>query len=80
MPCSALKCCDPSETVSVSPVNAALGYVFRCTVSITFLLTVVCKATYVYVFNIRLALLLYINLVSDVVCYRCDGLQPVCHL
>lgn len=31
MPCSALKCCDPSETVSVSPVNAALGYVFRCT-------------------------------------------------
>ncbi|XP_063402379.1 uncharacterized protein LOC134686634 [Mytilus trossulus] len=31
MPCASLKCCDPSETVSVSPVNAALGYVFRCT-------------------------------------------------
>ncbi|XP_071137429.1 uncharacterized protein [Mytilus edulis] len=31
MPCSSLKCCNSSETVSVSLVNAALGYVFRCT-------------------------------------------------
>lgn len=30
MPCSALKCCNSSETVSVAPINAALGYVFRC--------------------------------------------------
>lgn len=30
MPCSAMRCCNQSETVAVIPVDYALGFCFRC--------------------------------------------------